>query len=86
MQTRLLDHAAAVGRALSRTGATTNQVTSAQDAGSSAVMGLAARRSELEDVDVAEAVLQLKSAEAGYQAALGAAAKANLPTLAEFLR
>ena len=86
VQTRLLDHAAAVGRALARTGATTNQVTSAQDAGASAVMGLAARRSELEDVDIAEAVLKLKSAEAGYQAALGAAAKANLPSLAEFLR
>ena len=35
---------------------------------------------------MADAVLQLSAAQASYTAALGAASKANLPSLADFLR
>ena len=73
-------------RGLAKVGTTTNRVDTAFDAGSIALEDLAARRSQLEDVDLAKAVLQLSSAQAGYTAALGAASRADLPSLADFLR
>lgn len=85
-QARLADHEDAIGRGLSFVGATANRVDAAYEMGAVSLDSLAERRSELEEVDLAEAVLQLNQAQAGYQAALGAAAKANLPTLADFLK
>lgn len=85
-QGRLAGHAEAVGRGLAQVGATTNRVTSVVDAGSLSQVDLARRRSGLEEVDIAEAILKLNAAQAGYQAALGATAKSNLPSLADFLR
>jgi len=73
-------------RGLATVGTTTNRVDAAATAGSVALEDLAARRSQLEDVDYADAILKLNQAQAGYSAALGAAAKANLPSLADFLR
>ncbi|MEO6204431.1 MAG: flagellar hook-associated protein FlgL [Mycobacteriales bacterium] len=73
-------------RGLAKVGATTNRVDTAYDAGSVALTDLASRRSQLEDVDLAKAVLQMSAAQAGYSAALGAASRANLPSLADFLR
>ena len=73
-------------KGLSQVGTTSNRVDTAYDAGGAALEQLAGRRSELEDVDMADAVLKLNAAQAGYTAALGAAARANLPSLAEFLR
>ena len=70
---------------LSKIGAATNRVETAQNAGTSALQDLAGLRSEVEDVDLADAVVRLNSAQAGYTAALGAAARANLPSLADFL-
>ena len=70
---------------LSQVGSITNRVEAAQTAGASATEDLAARRSEVEDVDLADAVMRLTSAQAGYTAALGAASRANLPSLADFL-
>jgi flagellar hook-associated protein 3 FlgL len=86
LQTSLAGHADAVARGLAQVGATTNRVEQITTAGSTALVDLAARRSELEDVDIAEAVIKLNAAQAGYQAALGATAKANLPSLADFLK
>jgi flagellar hook-associated protein 3 FlgL len=71
---------------LSKVGATTNRVDTAQNAGTTALLDLASRRSEVEDIDLADAVVKLSSAQAGYTAALGAASRANLPSLADFLR
>jgi len=73
-------------KGLAKVGAVTNRVHTAEAGGSAALQDLAERRSEVEDVDLADAVLRMSSAQAGYQAALGAAARANLPSLAEFLR
>lgn len=73
-------------KGLSKVGAATNRVETAQTAGSTALQDLAQQRSEVEDVDLADAVVRLNSAQAGYTAALGAAARANLPSLADFLR
>ena len=73
-------------KGLSQVGAVTNRVEVAQSTGSAALQDLAARRSDVEDVDLADAVVKLSSAQAGYTAALGAASRANLPSLADFLR
>jgi flagellar hook-associated protein 3 FlgL len=73
-------------KGLSVIGAVTNRVEVAQASGSAALQDLAGRRSQLEDVDLADAVMKLSSAQAGYTAALGAASRANLPSLADFLR
>jgi flagellar hook-associated protein 3 FlgL len=72
--------------ALSNVGTTTNQVDTSLTAGSTALQDLATRRSDLEDIDIADAVLRLNAAQASYTAALGAASKANLPSLADFLK
>jgi flagellar hook-associated protein 3 FlgL len=71
---------------LALVGTTTNQVDTALISGSTALQDLATRRADLEDIDMADAVLQLSAAQASYTAALGAASKANLPSLADFLR
>ena len=75
-----------VRQALATVGALTNRVEAAMDRGRDEVVGLRQQRAELEDVDLADVVLRLSQAEAGYQAALGAAARASLPSLADFLR
>jgi flagellar hook-associated protein 3 FlgL len=86
LQGRLQGHADAVGRGLSQVGATGNRVASVTASSDTLKVDLAARRSELEDVDIAEAIMSLNAAQAGYQAALGATARANLPSLADFLK
>lgn len=73
-------------KGLSTVGAVSNRVVVSATAGTQALQDLASRRSEVEDVDLADAVLRMSSAQAGYTAALGAAARANLPSLADFLR
>ncbi len=73
-------------KGLSQIGAVANRVAMAQSTGSAALQDLAERRSNVEDVDLADAVVRLSSAQAGYTAALGAASRANLPSLADFLR
>ena len=86
LQPALQDRQGDVLRGLARIGTSTNRVDTAADAASSALEGLATSRSQLEDVDLAKAVLEMNSAQAGYTAALGAAGRANLPSLADFLK
>lgn len=47
---------------------------------------MTARISGIEDIDLAEVILELQSQEVAYQGALGAAAKVLQPTLLDFLR
>jgi flagellar hook-associated protein 3 FlgL len=75
-----------VADGLSIVGARTNQVESARDVGLSRVDTLKAHRSTLEDADLAESVMDLQMAEAGYQAVLGATARLTMPSLVDFLR
>jgi len=86
VQTTMQGRQADVMRALGTVGTTTNRVDGAYASGGVALQDLAARRSELEDVDLADAVLKMNQAQAGYTAALGAASRANLPSLADFLK
>ena len=44
------------------------------------------RLSKVEDTDLAEALISLRSDEAAYQAALGVTARVIQPTLIDFLR
>lgn len=85
-QTALADRTTGVLRALSSTGAKVNAVEAARARGEQFVERITAERSAIEDIDLAEAILQLTAAQTGYQAALGAVAKANMPSLADFLR
>lgn len=71
---------------LAATGARTSLIESAKTTGQSQIAVLKDARSTLEDVDIAEAALKMQLAESGYQAALAAAGRLNLPTLADFLR
>lgn len=85
-QDRLRVRFEAVTTALGKVGATTNRVTAAVDLGQQVLDQVRAHRSRVEDVDMAEAIMKLNNASTGYQAALAAAARADLPSLANFLR
>ncbi len=71
--------------ALGTIGATQNRVDAAQARSQQYADQITAERSQIEDIDLAQAILQLNNAQTGYQAALGAVAKGNLPSLASFL-
>lgn len=85
-QGRLDARADAVATALGQVGALANRVTAATELGRSMLEQMRAQRSSVEDVDLAEAVMRLSAATTGYQAALAAVARADLPSLANFLR
>ena len=84
-QARLQTRTESVQVALGQVGARQNRVESASQLGRTVVDRLTAQRSAIEDVDIAEAILKLSAASTGYQAALGAVARADLPSLANFL-
>lgn len=71
---------------LGTVGATTNRVEAAKTRSVAFVDQVRGERSSIEDLDLAEAILSLNQARNGYEAALGAVAKADLPSLASFLR
>jgi len=59
-----------------------NSVTRLSDSG----LALTTQVSGIEDIDLAQVILQLQSQHVAYEASLGAAAKALTPSLMEFLR
>lgn len=68
-------------------GANTNRVESATSRGESVKLALAAARSDLVDVDVPRAAMEMQLAEDGYNAVLAAVSRtARLTSLAELLR
>jgi len=71
---------------LSSNGARQNQIDSAQDLISANQITAKTRLGSIQDVDLAQAILDLQSQEVAYQGALGAAAKVLQPTLLDFLR
>ncbi|HSP36123.1 MAG TPA: flagellin [Frankiaceae bacterium] len=70
---------------LGQLGALENRVNAQQDLVSSTIDEINKHRSDLSDIDLAEATLKLQMSQTGYQAALAAAARSNLPSLADFL-
>jgi flagellar hook-associated protein 3 FlgL len=84
-QTQLSARTTDISSALGKLGALENRVSAQQDLASSTVGVISKQRSDLSDVDLAEATLKLQMSQTGYQAALAAAARSNLPSLADFL-
>ncbi|GHG55734.1 flagellar hook-associated protein FlgL [Flavimobilis marinus] len=70
----------------STVGARTNQMTATQEANASRRLSLGSDLASVEDVDLAETLVNVQAQEVAYQAALGAAAKALQPTLLDYLR
>ncbi|WP_411701308.1 flagellar hook-associated protein FlgL [Conyzicola sp.] len=66
-------------------GARQAQVLKSQGANMSESVSLEAQRSEIEDVDLGKAILDLKAQEVSYQAALSVTARALQPSLMDFL-
>ncbi|OIH86759.1 flagellar hook-associated protein 3 [Arthrobacter sp. UCD-GKA] len=67
-------------------GASHASVLAADDALLSDAVSLEARRSGIEDIDLGKVILELKTQEVAYQAALSAAARTLQPSLMDFLR
>ena len=77
---------ARVGDALAQVGAATNTVTSAVRRTEDTLLAIKGELAEIEDVDLAEAVMELQTQESAYQATLQALARALPPSLVSFLR
>ncbi|SEJ56581.1 flagellar hook-associated protein FlgL [Demequina mangrovi] len=71
---------------LTTVGARYNQITDAQDLIAAKLQDLGASISTVEDIDIAQAVLELQMQEVAYQGALGAASRVLQPTLLDYLR
>ncbi|WP_159793722.1 flagellar hook-associated protein FlgL [Puerhibacterium puerhi] len=76
----------AVTTEVSSVGARHARVLEAKDAVADDQVALKARLSAVEDVDLAEAILDLQMQEVAYQGALSATARVLQPTLLDFLR
>lgn len=71
---------------LARVGARANQVEAARTRTADLSRSLLTERSELQDVDIAEAVLRLRTEQTAYETALAAIGRSFPPNLAAFLR
>lgn len=71
---------------LAAVGTRYSQLTAASDAADSQSVALTSRLSDIEDVDLAKAVIDLQTQNAGYQAALAATARVVQHSLMDFLR
>lgn len=67
-------------------GTRTNQITAAQSNGASHLQDLKSRLSGVEDIDLAQTIVELQMQEVAYQGALGATKRVLQPTLMDFLR
>lgn len=85
-QTAVATRFEALTATLGEVGAMQNRVDAATQLGRSILEQVRNQRSRVEDVDLAEAMMQLTAAATGYQASLAAIAKGDLPSLASFLR
>ncbi|MBI9114560.1 flagellar hook-associated protein FlgL [Sanguibacter suaedae] len=70
----------------SSVGARTNQLTSAQATLSSQSLSLKSDLSGVEDIDLAQTIIELQMQEVAYQAALGATARVLQPSLMDYLQ
>jgi flagellar hook-associated protein 3 FlgL len=85
-QTAIASRFDALTATLGEVGAMQNRVDAATQLGRSILEQVRTQRSQVEDVDLAEAMMQLNAAATGYQASLAAIAKGDMPSLASFLR
>lgn len=83
---RLDDAFERLGTSMTRVGAITNRVETAQDRTASLTLDLRTELSAVEDVDIAEAVMELQLQQVAYEATLTALGRALPPSLGAFLR
>jgi flagellar hook-associated protein 3 FlgL len=67
-------------------GTRTNRIETAQQVNKDLQLSLNSRSADIENVDLAKTIMNLQMQQTGYEAALGATAKAIQPTLLDFLR
>ena len=67
-------------------GARTNQLTGAQENLTTKIMTLKSDISGVEDIDLAQTLIELQMQEVAYQAALGATARVLQPSLLDYLK
>ncbi len=79
-------HITAMLTEVASVGARTNQVETAQSRIVDQTLNSKTRLSEIEDIDLAQIILDLQTQEVAYKGALGAAAKVLQPTLLDYLR
>jgi flagellar hook-associated protein 3 FlgL len=75
-----------LGAAMAKVGANANWVDSAQRRGQEAILSIRGEIAQVEDVDFAQAVMELQMQQVAYEATLQALGRALPPTLAAFLR
>jgi flagellar hook-associated protein 3 FlgL len=75
-----------VNSELTAVGTRYSQLTAASDAAGAQSAQLSADLSEIEDIDLVKAIIDLQGQSVGYEAALGATAKITTPSLLDFLR
>ncbi|MCZ2830298.1 flagellar hook-associated protein FlgL [Modestobacter sp. VKM Ac-2986] len=73
-------------KAVTDIGSRTNRIETAKQVNSDLQLTLTTRSGEIENIDLAKTIMNLEMQRTGYQAALGATAKAIQPTLLDFLR
>ncbi|MFQ1000329.1 flagellar hook-associated protein FlgL [Modestobacter sp. SSW1-42] len=67
-------------------GSRTNRIETAKQVNADLQLSLTSRSADIENVDLAKTIMNLTMQQTGYEAALGATAKAIQPTLLDFLR
>ncbi|WP_299953789.1 flagellar hook-associated protein FlgL [uncultured Modestobacter sp.] len=67
-------------------GTRTSRIETAQQVNSDLQLSLTTRSAQIENVDLPKTIMNLQMQQVGYEAALGATAKALQPTLLDFLR
>lgn len=75
-----------IGEAQGRTGAISQQLDAAEVRHTGEQLAVESTVSRMRDTDVAEAIIRLRSAEAGYEATLSAAARGVSTSLLDFIR
>jgi flagellar hook-associated protein 3 FlgL len=71
---------------LSDVGARYNRVSQMKDAATDRILSLKSQRSDVEDVDLPQTIMEMQLQQTAYQAALAATAKVIQPSLMDFLR
>jgi flagellar hook-associated protein 3 FlgL len=75
-----------MSKAAADIGTRTNRIETAKQVNSDLQLTLTSRSADIENVDLAKTIMALQMQQTGYEAALGATAKAIQPTLLDFLR
>ncbi len=83
---KIEDRMMSVSSALASVGGRVNQIEMVQSQAEDSIVAMRTSRSLLEDVDMGEAVVNLRDAEAAYQATLAVVARLHSTSLLDFLR